>query len=127
MAAGEEFRERQRRTLDGARILAGRLLADDVAEARITVLTGGTEVHLVLVDLRDSALDGRQAGPGPGVEGTPGRGHRRVDLGDACVGDLGQHLAVAGRDHRERGASARLVPAVDVVLSRKVEFLGAAQ
>ncbi|MEU7382790.1 serine hydroxymethyltransferase [Streptomyces sp. NPDC042207] len=61
IAAGEEFKERQRRTLDGARILAGRLLADDVAEAGISVLTGGTEVHLVLVDLRDSALDGQQA------------------------------------------------------------------
>ncbi|MBI0292977.1 serine hydroxymethyltransferase [Streptomyces sp. PRKS01-29] len=61
VAAGEEFKERQRRTLDGARILAGRLLADDVAEAGITVLTGGTEVHLVLVDLRASALDGQQA------------------------------------------------------------------
>ncbi|GAA2312548.1 serine hydroxymethyltransferase [Streptomyces hawaiiensis] len=61
VAAGEEFRERQQRTLHGARILAGRLLADDVAEAGITVLTGGTEVHLVLVDLRNSTLDGRQA------------------------------------------------------------------
>ncbi|MFF5370609.1 serine hydroxymethyltransferase [Streptomyces sp. NPDC013187] len=61
VAAGEEFRERQQRTLHGARVLAGRLLADDVAEAGITVLTGGTEVHLVLVDLRNSALDGRQA------------------------------------------------------------------
>ncbi|MEU0199525.1 MULTISPECIES: serine hydroxymethyltransferase [unclassified Streptomyces] len=61
VAAGEEFRERQQRTLHGARVLAGRLLADDVAEAGITVLTGGTEVHLVLVDLRGSALDGRQA------------------------------------------------------------------
>ncbi|MFC5218199.1 serine hydroxymethyltransferase [Streptomyces coerulescens] len=61
VAAGEEFRERQQRTLHGARILAGRLLADDVAEAGITVLTGGTEVHLVLVDLRDSVLDGKQA------------------------------------------------------------------
>ncbi|MGW1952820.1 serine hydroxymethyltransferase [Streptomyces sp. NPDC001920] len=61
VAAGQEFRERQQRTLHGARILAGRLLADDVAEAGITVLTGGTEVHLVLVDLRASALDGQQA------------------------------------------------------------------
>ncbi|MGX4690053.1 serine hydroxymethyltransferase [Streptomyces sp. JNUCC 63] len=60
VAASEEFRERQQRTLDGARILAGRLLADDVAEAGISVLTGGTEVHLVLVDLRDSALNGQQ-------------------------------------------------------------------
>ncbi|MET7766177.1 serine hydroxymethyltransferase [Streptomyces sp. NPDC005393] len=61
VAASEEFKERQQRTLDGARVLAGRLLADDVAEAGITVLTGGTEVHLVLVDLRNSALDGQQA------------------------------------------------------------------
>ncbi|MEU9450919.1 serine hydroxymethyltransferase [Streptomyces sp. NPDC048277] len=61
VAAGEEFKDRQQRTLKGAKILAGRLLADDVAEAGITVLTGGTEVHLVLVDLRDSALDGKQA------------------------------------------------------------------
>ncbi|MFJ9413685.1 serine hydroxymethyltransferase [Streptomyces sp. NPDC101227] len=61
VAASEAFKERQQRTLDGARILAGRLLADDVAEAGITVLTGGTEVHLVLVDLRNSALDGQQA------------------------------------------------------------------
>ncbi len=61
VAAGEEFKERQQRTLDGARVLARRLLADDVAEAGITVLTGGTDVHLVLVDLRNSALDGQQA------------------------------------------------------------------
>ncbi len=61
IAAGEEFRDRQQRTLDGARAVAGRLLADDVAEAGVRVLTGGTQVHLVLVDLRDSVLDGRQA------------------------------------------------------------------
>jgi glycine hydroxymethyltransferase len=60
MAASEEFRDRQRRTLEGARILAGRLMADDVAEAGISVLTGGTQVHLVLVDLRKSELDGQQ-------------------------------------------------------------------
>jgi glycine hydroxymethyltransferase len=61
VAATEEFRERQQRTLDGARALAGRLMADDVQEAGISVLTGGTQVHLVLVDLRNSALDGQQA------------------------------------------------------------------
>jgi glycine hydroxymethyltransferase len=60
-AGSDEFKDRQRRTLKGAKILAGRLLADDVAEAGITVLTGGTQVHLVLVDLRRSELDGRQA------------------------------------------------------------------
>ncbi len=60
IAAGKEFRERQQRTLEGARILAERLLADDVAAAGISVVTGGTDVHLVLVDLRHSELDGQQ-------------------------------------------------------------------
>ncbi|HEV7788287.1 MAG TPA: serine hydroxymethyltransferase [Pseudonocardia sp.] len=59
-AAAPEFAERQQRTLDGARILAERLLAADVAEHGITVATGGTDVHLVLVDLRNAALDGQQ-------------------------------------------------------------------
>ncbi|MFC5997179.1 serine hydroxymethyltransferase [Quadrisphaera sp. GCM10027208] len=61
IAATEEFRERQRRTVSGARVLAGRLTRPDVAQAGVSVLTGGTDVHLVLVDLRDSELDGRQA------------------------------------------------------------------
>ena len=61
LAASAEFRERQERTVRGAQILAERLLASDVAEAGATVLTGGTDVHLVLVDLRNSALDGQQA------------------------------------------------------------------
>jgi glycine hydroxymethyltransferase len=61
LAASAEFHDRQLRTLEGARCLAARLMADDLQEAGITVLTGGTEVHLVLVDLRNSALDGQQA------------------------------------------------------------------
>ncbi|MFF2543881.1 serine hydroxymethyltransferase [Kitasatospora sp. NPDC058063] len=61
VAASEEFKERQQRTLDGARILAERLLQADVAEAGASVLSGGTDVHLVLVDLRNSQLDGQQA------------------------------------------------------------------
>ncbi|NIH81647.1 serine hydroxymethyltransferase [Amycolatopsis viridis] len=61
LAATEEFRDRQRRTLEGARVIARRLLADDVRQAGISVLTGGTQVHLVVVDLRHSSLDGRQA------------------------------------------------------------------
>ena len=32
-----------------------------MAEAGVHVLSGGTEVHLVLVDLRESSLDGQQA------------------------------------------------------------------
>ncbi|MEC4615333.1 serine hydroxymethyltransferase [Tsukamurella tyrosinosolvens] len=61
VAGTEEFREKQQRTLDGAKILADRLNGKDVADAGITVLTGGTDVHLVLVDLRNSDLDGQQA------------------------------------------------------------------
>ena len=60
VAGSPEFAERQQRTLEGARILAQRLSQLDVAEAGISVLTGGTDVHLVLVDLRDSELDGKQ-------------------------------------------------------------------
>jgi glycine hydroxymethyltransferase len=61
IAAGEAFAERQARTLAGARILAARLLAADAAAAGVSVLTGGTDVHLVLADLRGCELDGRQA------------------------------------------------------------------
>ncbi|MCX0277116.1 serine hydroxymethyltransferase [Nocardia zapadnayensis] len=61
LAGTEEFVQRQERTLEGARILAERLLASDVAESGATVLSGGTDVHLVLVDLRNSQLDGKQA------------------------------------------------------------------
>jgi glycine hydroxymethyltransferase len=60
IAASELFAERQRRTVEGARALAEELLK---AGHGVNVLTGGTDVHLVLVDLRASepALSGRQA------------------------------------------------------------------
>ncbi|ASU82792.1 serine hydroxymethyltransferase [Nocardiopsis gilva YIM 90087] len=61
MAAGEEFADRQRRTQAGARILAERLTQPDAVEAGVRVLTGGTDVHLVLVDLVNSELNGREA------------------------------------------------------------------
>ncbi|PBC48087.1 serine hydroxymethyltransferase [Rhodococcus sp. ACS1] len=61
MAAEPEFAERQERCLDGAKVLAERLSRPDVKEAGISVLTGGTDVHLVLVDLRDADIDGQQA------------------------------------------------------------------
>ena len=60
MAAQPEFAERQQRCLDGAKILADRLGAADVRDAGISVLTDGTDVHLVLVDLRDAAINGQQ-------------------------------------------------------------------
>lgn len=61
VAASEEFKERQQRTLDGARILAERLVQGDAKAVGVDVLSGGTDVHLVLVDLRNSELDGQQA------------------------------------------------------------------
>jgi len=60
IAASELFAERQRRTIAGAKALAQELLK---AGHGVNVLTGGTDVHLTLVDLRDSdpALSGKQA------------------------------------------------------------------
>jgi glycine hydroxymethyltransferase len=56
VARSELFRERQRRTREGAALVAEEMLA-----AGVNVLTGGTDVHLVLADLRESELDGQQA------------------------------------------------------------------
>ncbi|RFD24342.1 serine hydroxymethyltransferase [Mycobacterium uberis] len=61
IAATSEFADRQQRTLAGARILADRLTATDVVTAGVSVVSGGTDVHLVLVDLRNSLLDGQEA------------------------------------------------------------------
>src|ERR687886_127304 len=58
IAATEVFRERQRRTVAGAKAVAQALLG---AGSGVNVLTGGTDVHLVLVDLRESELDGQMA------------------------------------------------------------------
>jgi glycine hydroxymethyltransferase len=58
IAASEAFKERQERTVAGAKAVAEELLS---AGAGVNVLTGGTDVHLVLCDLRESALDGKQA------------------------------------------------------------------
>ena len=61
IAATEEFKERQQRTIEGARLIAERLTADDARAAGVDVVSGGTDVHLVLADLRNSELDGQQA------------------------------------------------------------------
>jgi glycine hydroxymethyltransferase len=54
LAAGDAFAERQRRTVEGARALAHELQGELPAAHGVNVLTGGTDVHLILVDLRDS-------------------------------------------------------------------------
>jgi glycine hydroxymethyltransferase len=56
IAGTELFRERQRRTRAGAAAVAEELMG-----AGINVLAGGTDVHLVLADLRDSELAGPDA------------------------------------------------------------------
>jgi len=58
IAATDPFRERQQRTVDGAKAVAAELLE---AGHGVNVLTGGTDVHLALVDLRESEIDGKQA------------------------------------------------------------------
>jgi glycine hydroxymethyltransferase len=59
IAKSELFRERQRRTIDGAQALAEQLLRAD----GVKVLTGGTDVHLILADLRElrPELSGKDA------------------------------------------------------------------
>ncbi len=61
IAGTPEFKERMQRVIQGAQILAERLMAPDCQAAGIDLLTGGTDVHLVLVDLVHSNLDGQQA------------------------------------------------------------------
>jgi len=56
IAASEPFRERQRQTIANAQAFAAELQAGGV-----DVLTGGTDVHLVLVDLTPTGLDGKTA------------------------------------------------------------------
>lgn len=61
LAMTPEFKDRQERTIRGAQILAERLSQQDIRDAGIALTTGGTDVHLVLVDLRDAQIDGQQA------------------------------------------------------------------
>ncbi len=58
IAATEVFRERQERTIAGAQAVAQKLVETGHG---VNVLTGGTDVHLALVDLRDSEIDGQQS------------------------------------------------------------------
>jgi glycine hydroxymethyltransferase len=56
IAASEPFRARQRQTIANAKAFAEELMANGV-----DVLTNGTDVHLVLVDLGPTGLDGQTA------------------------------------------------------------------
>lgn len=61
LAMEPDFVERQQRTIAGAQTLATRLTSADATAAGIDVLTGGTDVHLALVDLRTSEVNGQEA------------------------------------------------------------------
>ncbi len=56
IAASEPFRARQRQTIANAQAFAAGL-----EDGGVPVLTGGTDVHLVLVDLTPTGLDGQTA------------------------------------------------------------------
>jgi glycine hydroxymethyltransferase len=56
IASSEPFRARQRQTVANARAFGAELISNGV-----DVLTGGTDVHLVLVDLTSTGLDGKTA------------------------------------------------------------------
>jgi glycine hydroxymethyltransferase len=56
IASTEPFRARQRQTIANAQVLA-----EGLQEGGVGVLTGGTDVHLVLVDLTPTGLDGKTA------------------------------------------------------------------
>jgi glycine hydroxymethyltransferase len=56
IAAGEPFADRQRQTIANAKAFA-----EGLQDAGVPVLTGGTDVHLVLVDLTPSGLGGKAA------------------------------------------------------------------
>ena len=67
IAQTEPFRARQRQTVANARAFADELIASGVE-----VLTGGTDVHLVLVDLGPTGLDGKDGRGAPrGRSGSP--------------------------------------------------------
>jgi glycine hydroxymethyltransferase len=148
IAASELFAERQRRTVEGARALAQELMK---AGHGVNVLTGGTDVHLVLVDLRESepAITGKQAedrlhevqitvnrnavpfDPRPPMEasglriGTPALATRGLTLAD--FSEVGQILAVALTPEYESRAG-ELAERVAAVVERHplYEGMGAA-
>jgi glycine hydroxymethyltransferase len=55
-AATEEFREYQRRT-----VLNAAVLADTLLEHGFQLISGGTDNHLILIDLRDKGITGAEA------------------------------------------------------------------
>jgi glycine hydroxymethyltransferase len=144
IAGSELFAERQRRTVDGARALAEQLLE---AGHGVNVLTGGTDVHLVLVDLRESdpSLSGKQGeerlheigitvnrnavpfDPRPPIEasglriGTPALATRGLQHDD--FSELGEILAIALTPEYQARA-AELAERVGAIVERYPLYQG---
>ena len=116
VAATEEFKDRQQRTLDGARILAERLVQDDVTEARCL---GAVRRHgRAPGPGRPAQLRaGRAAGRGPAARGRhhgqPQRHPERPASADGHLGSADRHAGPGhprfpGRGlHRGRGHHRR--------------------
>jgi glycine hydroxymethyltransferase len=145
IAASELFAERQRRTVAGASALAQKLLSSEAASHGVNVLTGGTDVHLILVDLRESPLSGKQAedrlheiqitvnrnavpfDPRPPMEasglriGTPALATRGLQLQD--FEEIGEILAVALTPEYEVRAS-ELAARVAAIVERYPLYAG---
>ena len=95
IAQSDLFRERQRRTREGAAVLA-----EEMISAGVNVLTGGTDVHLVLADLRESELDGKQAEDRLARD----RHHREPQRGAVRPAAAGRIVGAADRDAGARHA-----------------------
>src|SRR6185436_11898404 len=135
----EEFAERQRRTIAGAQALAAQLQG---AGHGVSVLTGGTDVHLILVDLRDidPEITGREAedrlaeiditvnrnavpfDPRPPMQasglriGTPAlatRGFGEAVIAEALIADAGADLSGLRTRVQALAAAHPLYPSVD--------------
>ncbi|MDQ0853444.1 glycine hydroxymethyltransferase [Arthrobacter sp. V4I6] len=112
LAAEPAFRDRQERTLEGARIIAERMLSADVAESGVTVVSGGTDVHLVLGGSAQFGT-GRPAGRRPPApdrhHGQPQRRALRPASADGLFRSSYRHAGTGhawlreGRIHRGRG------------------------
>lgn len=61
IAASEGFRQRQAQVIRGAQLIAERFHADDAKDAGLSLVSGGTDVHLVLIDLRHAPITGKEA------------------------------------------------------------------
>jgi glycine hydroxymethyltransferase len=59
-ATTNTFKKRMEQTVKGVKIICDRLNKNDIKNMGVKVLTGGSDVHLLLVDLRNYSLNGME-------------------------------------------------------------------